>query len=142
MDSSKQDIIGMVATEVEEKIKFQSSAESWLHTERVWHIAKQIGEVANADLFIIELAALLHDIAAWNFHDGSVVMGHIIARRIMDQFDISKADVAKVCYIIENLPSRIGCWPASTKDPVMLEEKIVRDADEIDKLNIRRGSMA
>ena len=42
----------------------------WLHIERVRRTALAIGREERADLFIVELAALLHDVADWKFAGG------------------------------------------------------------------------
>ena len=42
----------------------------WWHIERVWKNAKQISCYENVDIFVVELAALLHDIADAKFHNG------------------------------------------------------------------------
>jgi len=41
----------------------------WWHVYRVWIMAKRIGHVEQADLLVVELGALLHNIAEWKLHD-------------------------------------------------------------------------
>ncbi len=52
---------------------------SWFHIERVWKSAKLIAQNEPCDLIIVELAALLHDIADSKFHNGNEDIGPIKA---------------------------------------------------------------
>src|ERR1700750_19785 len=47
----------------------------WFHIERVWKNAKAIAATEKVNMFIVELAALLHDIADAKFHDGNENIG-------------------------------------------------------------------
>ena len=55
---------------VEKEMASDSSGHDWWHIYRVWSIAKKIAQKENADQVVVELAALLHDIADWKFNDG------------------------------------------------------------------------
>ena len=61
------------------------SGHDWYHIERVRRTALAIGREEGADLFVVELAALLHDVADWKFaggdHDGRAAGGPRMARR-------------------------------------------------------------
>ena len=38
------------------------ASHDWWHIERVWKMARYLAEEERADLFIVEMAALLHDV--------------------------------------------------------------------------------
>jgi len=59
----KAEIIEKTEKFVKTKLYGEGSGHDWWHTWRVWQMAKRIGKKEKADLFIIELASLLHDIA-------------------------------------------------------------------------------
>lgn len=40
----------------------------WFHVERVWRNSIRIGKEEGGDMDVIQLAALLHDIADWKYH--------------------------------------------------------------------------
>ena len=56
---------------VKDKLEYEGSGHDWFHIERVYNLAKFIGEKENADLFIVEMTALLHDIDDWKFSNGT-----------------------------------------------------------------------
>lgn len=64
---NKQHIILSTINFVKEQLSNAEGGHDWFHIERVWKNAKLIAaSEENADLFIIELGALLHDIADLN----------------------------------------------------------------------------
>ena len=62
-------IINQTIDFVKEKLAGDTSGHDWWHIYRVWNMAKKLQEKEGGDLFIIELAALLHDVADWKFHE-------------------------------------------------------------------------
>ena len=50
---------------VKEKLAGDSSGHDWWHIYRVWNMSKKLQEKEGGNLYIIELAALLHDVADW-----------------------------------------------------------------------------
>jgi len=65
---TSQEIILKTVGYVQEKFKTEGSGHDWFHIERVWWLAKHIATDENdPDLLVVELGALLHDIADWKF---------------------------------------------------------------------------
>ena len=61
---------------VKDKLDGEGSGHDWWHIVRVYNTALDIAQKeGNCDIFIVELAALLHDIADWKFHDGDLNKG-------------------------------------------------------------------
>ena len=77
----KQKIIEATRDYVEETLKGEGSGHDWWHILRVWNTAKAIGEKEKADMFVVELAALLHDIADWKFNGGDEMAGARVFRK-------------------------------------------------------------
>ena len=75
---SRQSILDQTAQHVRELLSGDSSGHDWWHIERVRAAALAIGQREGADLFVVELAALLHDIADWKFHDGDDTLGGVV----------------------------------------------------------------
>ena len=65
-------VISQTVEHVQQTLAGDSSGHDWWHIDRVRRNAVQIATEENADLLIVELAALLHDIADWKFHDGDL----------------------------------------------------------------------
>ena len=56
---------------VRSKLSADSSGHDWWHIVRVTKLALRLGKEEGADLFIVEMAALLHDICDWKFNAGN-----------------------------------------------------------------------
>jgi len=103
------------------------------HIERVLRTAVEIGKREGADLAIIELSAILHDIFA-NEEKRSNVEGfrHEIeaskeARNILKNLGLTDRTVDAVCHCIESHRKRTG-----RIQPQTIEAKCLFDADKLD----------
>ncbi len=114
------------------KLKEFDGGHDWSHTERVWKLAKHIREKENkGDLLVIELSALLHDIADSKFHDGPESLGGDLAFEFMIGQGVSGENATHVKNIINHMSfkSRLSDKKFSSK-----EYEIVQDADRIDAI--------
>src|SRR2546422_1114135 len=103
------------------------------HIERVVRTAVEIGKREGADLEIIELSAILHDIFA-NEEKHTDVEGfrHEIeaskeARKILKRLGLADKTVDAVCHCIESHRKRTG-----RIQPQTIEAKCLFDADKLD----------
>lgn len=64
---------------IREKCENEGSGHDWWHIHRVWKNAIAIAKEEKADYLIIQLAALLHDVADFKFHEGDTSIGSKIA---------------------------------------------------------------
>jgi uncharacterized protein len=94
-------------------------------------MAQRIGRAENADLLIIELAALLHDIADWKLHDGDMSVGPTRAKEWLDSLGLVPGIVDHVCQIIANISFK---GAAVEQPPLSLEGKVAQDADRLDAM--------
>ena len=69
------EIVQRTADYIRELLAGDSAGHDWWHIWRVWRMAERIGREEGADLFVVELAALLHDVADWKFHGGDEAIG-------------------------------------------------------------------
>lgn len=107
------------------------SGHDWWHIYRVWNTAKELADNEGADRTIVELAALLHDIGDWKFHNGDETVGPAQARKWLNQLGTGQDVVSQVCEII----STISYKGAGVSTPMKtLEGKIVQDADRLDAI--------
>ncbi len=109
-----------------------SGHHDWWHELRVLRLARHIAaKEEGADMLVVELGALLHDIADWKFVDGDLTAGPKATREWLASQNASEDLIEKVTYIVENISFRGG-----TNKHVMqtLEGKIVQDADRLDAL--------
>jgi len=64
---------------VQAKMTGEGSGHDWWHIYRVWRNAVHIAGREPVDPFVVQLAALLHDIADWKFHSGDAAHGRGVA---------------------------------------------------------------
>jgi uncharacterized protein len=103
----------------------------WHHTYRVWQAARHIArEEQGADGFVVELAALLHDIADSKFHGGDEEIGPRRARAFLQSIGLEEGVIAQVEYIIAHLSFKGGHGTAALTP----ELAIVQDADRLDAI--------
>ena len=103
----------------------------WFHIERVYKNALLIAATEVCDLEIVQLAALLHDIADSKFHDGDETIGPIIARTFLEGQNVSSETIDHVIAIIENISFKGGNVKRKFSS---IELDIVQDADRLDAI--------
>ena len=117
---------------VQKTLQNAEGGHDWFHIERVWKNAKLIANSEpDADLLIVELGALLHDIADSKFHNGDETVGPRIAREFLEEEQVDEKVIDHVIKIIENISFKGGHVTQSFKS---LELDIVQDADRLDAL--------
>ncbi|MFN0157297.1 MAG: HD domain-containing protein [Bacteroidota bacterium] len=109
----------------------EGTGHDWWHVHRVWQNAKRIGREEGVDMFIVELAALLHDIADWKFHDGDDTAGPRAAHAWLEKIGVDGIVIEHVCMIINEVSFK-GAGVHTT--PTTREGKVVQDADRLDAL--------
>ena len=103
----------------------------WWHVYRVWQLSKHIAASENADKLVVELGALLHDIADSKFHDGDEEIGPRKAREFLASLGLDEALIQHVENIITNISFKGGKEAQSFKST---ELDIVQDADRLDAM--------
>lgn len=124
-------LIESIAQEVKARMRGAESGHDWFHIERVWKNAKLIGAHEQADMQIVELGALLHDIADWKFHDGDESAGPRVARELLKKHHADEMVIEHVCEIV----ATISFKGAGVATPMKTKEgEVVQDADRLDAL--------
>ena len=128
MDRNK--IIDKTIFFVKEKLDGDSSGHDWWHIFRVWNMSKKISEKEGGDLFLIEMAALLHDVADWKFYENEDEGLQVIIDFLVS-FELDKNTINSIINIVKNVSFK----GAGVKDKMIsLEGKIVQDADRLDAI--------
>lgn len=128
---SPQSIIEKAVAHIKSSFADEGSGHDWWHIYRVWKTAVRLAEVESADLYIVQLAALLHDIADWKFHGGDLTAGPRVARQWMESQQVAADVIEHVCQIIGQLSYK-GSGVAT--DMPTIEGKVVQDADRLDAI--------
>ncbi|MDA8930903.1 HD domain-containing protein [Bacteroidia bacterium] len=124
-------IIQKTITYVKQELTNAEGGHDWWHIERVWKTAKQIAKSERVDVLIVELGALLHDIADSKFNGGDETIGPRKAREFLATQDVSSEVIDHVILIIENISFKGGKEAQKFKSP---ELDVVQDADRLDAL--------
>lgn len=123
-------MINKIAKSVEELCMHDSSGHDWWHIYRVNNLAKLIGSKEGADLYLVELAALLHDLDDWKLSSNSQE-NFPNARRVLVENSVSKDIIEKIVIIISEVSFK-GAG-VDTK-PTSIEAMAVQDADRLDAI--------
>ena len=103
----------------------------WFHIERVYKNALLIAESEKCDLEIVQLGALLHDIADSKFHNGDESIGPKTARTFLESEKVEPTIIDHVIAIIENISFKGGKVERQFSS---IELDIVQDADRLDAI--------
>ncbi|WP_299179950.1 HD domain-containing protein, partial [uncultured Chryseobacterium sp.] len=126
-----KNIIDNTVEFVKEKLEGAEAGHDWFHIERVWKLSKKIAETENCDQEVVELSALLHDIADPKFHNGDETIALKISRNFLESQNAPEKMIEQVLFIIKNISFK-NREEAPQNLPVEL--KIVQDADRLDAI--------
>lgn len=130
----KGSIVNAVQAEVRRRLEGAEAGHDWWHIHCVLQNARHIANEEGADIFIVELAALLHDISDWKFNGGDDEASARIAREILAPLGVSEKDIAH----IEDIINTLSFKGAGVADEMKtLEGKCVQDADRVEALGAR-----
>ncbi|MCQ4034243.1 HD domain-containing protein [Kaistella montana] len=116
---------------VKQKLEGAEAGHDWFHIERVWKLSQKIAAEEGGNREVVELAALLHDIADPKFHDGDETLALKISEELMNSLNVSEEVIAQVLFIIKNISFKNR--GESPENPP-IELKIVQDADRLDAI--------
>lgn len=118
---------------VKKTLQGAEAGHDWSHIERVYKNAIQIAQGSNdINILVVELGALLHDIADSKFHNGDESIGPKIAREFLELHQVDENVIREVVNIIENISFKNT--KDKTKKYTSKELQIVQDADRLDAI--------
>lgn len=123
--------IALTAEFVKNELAQAEGGHDWWHIYRVWKTAQTIAQSEAVDCFVVELAALLHDIADPKFHDGNEEKAPQIARNFLQPQNIDTAIIDHVVNIIQNMSFKNTFDDPGFNSPEMA---VVQDADRLDAI--------
>ena len=117
---------------VKKQLEAAEGGHDWFHIERVYKLALRIAQnEADVDILVVQLAALLHDIADSKFHDGDETIGPRLAREFLITQQFPEAQLEQVIVIIENISFKGG---NQAQTYFSKELAVVQDADRLDAI--------
>lgn len=131
MTPEQDAIIAKTAHHVQEVLSGDSSGHDWWHVYRVWKTARHIAKHELVDSYVVELAALLHDIADWKMHNGDIEIGPATARSWLTACGVDEKTIDYVCTIVKDISFK----GANVADTLRTQEGfVVQDADRLDAI--------
>ncbi|AUC16485.1 phosphohydrolase [Tenacibaculum sp. SZ-18] len=117
---------------VKQTLRNAEGGHDYFHIERVYKNSLTIAEnEKRADLLIVSLGALLHDIADSKFHNGDETVGPKVASKFLMSQNVDSKTIEHVKNIIENISFKGGNFKQEFKS---IELDIVQDADRLDAI--------
>jgi uncharacterized protein len=132
------DLILFTAEFVQRSMEAAEGGHDWWHIHRVHTNAQKIAQSESVDTVVVELAALLHDIADAKFHGGDETIGPATAKHFLETQalpaypdSLSTEQIHHIVQIIENISFKGGKETAQFDSP---ELAVVQDADRLDAI--------
>jgi len=124
-------IITQIEKEAKRYFKGAWSCHDWSHIERVKTLALHIGKKEKADLSIVEIASLLHDIGRKEEINSKGSFCHAekgaeLARKILKKYNIDNQTIENIVHSIKSHRYR------NNHIPKTIEAKVLYDADKLD----------
>ena len=116
---------------VKKRLENTESGHDWFHIERVYKNALLIAKEETCNTEVVQLAALLHDIADSKFHYGDETIGPKVALEFLTKENIAEEIISHVVAIIENISFKGGNFEQNFHSK---ELEIVQDADRLDAI--------
>jgi len=127
----QQQIIDATIQFVKTTLAQAEGGHDWWHIYRVWTLAKSITQEEKADIFIVELGALLHDIADSKFYNGDETIGPLKAKEFLSSLHVQPETILHIQNIISNISFKGGNHIQAFTSK---ELSIIQDADRLDAL--------
>jgi len=127
----KNSLITAVRNEVKLLFEGEGSGHDWWHIYRVTENAKAIAkQEKGADIFVVELAALLHDVGDYKLFK-EVNAQEVLITKILTKYEASPKLIQTILEIVKKVSYKGGNEDST---PTSLEGKIVQDADRLDAI--------
>jgi len=130
---TKNLIIEKTVAFVKETLKGAEGGHDWFHIQRVYTNAQLIAKEEQVSLFIVQLGALLHDIADAKFYDGDETVGPKLALEFLTSLKVDDEVITHVIAIIKNISYK-SSLENKTERFSSKELEVVQDADRLDAI--------
>lgn len=128
---TEQLIIDKTVVFVKATLANAEGGHDWWHIYRVWKLAKQIAAKEEVNLFVVELGALLHDIADSKFNNGDESIGPLKTRTFLSSLNLDKQLIDHIENIVSHVSFKGGNLEQTFKSP---ELDVIQDADRLDAM--------
>ncbi|PKP29883.1 MAG: phosphohydrolase [Bacteroidetes bacterium HGW-Bacteroidetes-16] len=131
MKLQRQQLIDRTVEFVKQRLAGAEGGHDWWHIVRVWNLSKTIGKLEGVDMLVVELGALLHDIADAKFNDGNETLGPEMARQFLVDQGVDQLIIDKVEAIVRDISFK-NTFGSEVQRTIELD--VVQDADRLDAM--------
>lgn len=124
---SKEDILIKAQEYIKETLLNDGTGHDYYHIERVVINARKILQTEQADSFIVELAAWLHDLGDHKLHNG-IDKSEELTSAFLKSLAVEQSIIDRIIEIVSQISFSKGNKPSS------IEAEIVQDADRLDAI--------
>lgn len=128
--SNKEKIMKAAEVFVKDELGDDHSGHDWWHIRRVTEVAKRIAIEEHANVYICELASLLHDVADEKLNKDEETG----IKKVTDWLDTNHVDKESAEHVLEIITTMSFKGGTQKKDMSTIEGKIVQDADRLDAI--------
>ena len=130
MTEQEKTIVKRIIELLKDRFRIDSSGHDWFHLERVWKMAKRLAKGEQVNQYLLEMAALLHDVDDYKIKKaGEAEFSR--TEEILDPFHLSHIMKQQLFEAIRSVSFK-GAGVNTT--PQSLEGKIVQDADRLEAM--------
>ena len=129
----KEKIITATIAFVKKELKNAEGGHDWFHIERVFKNSLLISKDEKVDVFVVSLAALLHDIADPKFYNGDETVGPKVATQFLNEQKVHATIIEHVVHIIKNISFK-NSFDTASESFTSIELEVVQDADRLDAI--------
>jgi uncharacterized protein len=122
-----KEIINKTETYVKQCFRNEPTGHDWWHIDRVRKLSLYIAGLEKANIFIVEMAALLHDVHDWKLEH----IKFINIKNFLHEINVSVKDSQHICQIIDDISFKGANYANKIHT---IEGKVVQDADRLDAL--------
>ncbi len=118
---------------VKKELENAEGGHDWFHIQRVFNTTRLLSKYEKVNILVVELAALLHDIADPKFHQGNESIGPELAKKFLQSQQVDKSVIDHVVNIIQHMSFKNSL--EKNKAPFTSKElEVVQDADRLDAI--------
>lgn len=118
---------------VKQTLQNAEGGHDWLHIERVYKNAMLIANDESVNIMVVQLGALLHDIADSKFYNGDETVGPKMASEFLKSLKIDSNLIENVAQIISNISFKNSLGRPGKKFSSK-ELDVIQDADRLDAM--------
>jgi uncharacterized protein len=118
---------------VKEELNNAEGGHDWFHIQRVFNTSKLLLKHEEGNSLVVQLAALLHDIADPKFHNGDEQIGPQTAKIFLEAQNVAKETTEHVVNIIRHMSFKNSLEQGGERF-TSKEMDIVQDADRLDAI--------